>query len=158
MDVRASCQAAVARSAGGPGVAALAPLANILLASATILGALARLAELHRSRHGRGEGRASSPRAGYNWPRWRIPPMPRTNDDLEPLPDAVEALIAQALAITGGDKVAAVDLVLRKMVEDDAVAPARTALLLSLDRNPGRRPRRRRRSGPSGPGSYDAGA
>jgi hypothetical protein len=52
MDVHASAQAAVALSAGGPGVAALAPLANILLASATILGALVRLAEVHRAGRG----------------------------------------------------------------------------------------------------------
>jgi len=46
-DVDASCQAAVAVSTGGLGVSALAPLANILLASATILSALVRPADLH---------------------------------------------------------------------------------------------------------------
>jgi hypothetical protein len=54
MDVHATCQAVVTVSAGG-----LVPLANILLASATILSALVRLAELHRAHranHHKGRG------------------------------------------------------------------------------------------------------
>jgi hypothetical protein len=84
--------------------------------------------------------------------------MPLSDRDLEPLPPAVEALIAEALAITQGDRLAAIGLALRKMIEDDAVADVRAALTRWAFRNIGIRPRRRRRSGPSGPGSYDAGA
>jgi hypothetical protein len=85
--------------------------------------------------------------------------MRRAAADPEPLPPAVEALIAEALAITDGDRLAAIGLALRRMVEDDAVADARAALTRWAFRNIGlHRPRRRRRSGPSGPGSYDVGA
>jgi len=47
MDLHASCQAAVAL-----GAAALVPLANLVLAFATILTALVRLAELRRAERG----------------------------------------------------------------------------------------------------------
>ena len=83
-------------------------------------------------------------------------PLP---DPPEPLPPAVEALIAEALAITAGDRLAAIGLALRKMVEDDAVAEARAALTRYAFRTIGdHRTRRRRKSGPSSPGLYDAGA
>jgi hypothetical protein len=47
--------------------------------------------------------------------------MPRP-DQPEPLPPAVEALIAEALAITEEDLDAAARHVERKLVEDDAAA------------------------------------
>jgi hypothetical protein len=54
-------------------------------------------------------------------------PVRRPIGDPEPLPPEVEALIAEALAITEGDRLAAIGLALHTMVEDDAVADARAA-------------------------------
>jgi hypothetical protein len=80
-------------------------------------------------------------------------------DHLEPLPPEVEALIDQALAITEGDRLAAIGLALRKLVEDDAVVDARAALTRWAFRTIGvRRPRRWRPTGPRGAGSPDADA
>jgi hypothetical protein len=84
--------------------------------------------------------------------------MPRP-DAPEPLPDEVAALIDEALLITGGDKAAAIDLVWRKVNEDDAFARGRGAWMRRVHRTGGcRRPRRWRPPGPKAAGSPDADA
>jgi hypothetical protein len=84
--------------------------------------------------------------------------MPRP-DPPERLPPAVEALIDEALASTGGDARAAIDLTRRKVNEDDAFAEVRGAWMRWFHRDGGiRRPRRWRPRAPKGGGSPGADA
>ena len=61
--------------------------------------------------------------------------MTRPDRDPVPPPPEVQALLDEALAITGGDMEAAIRLALRKVVEDDGAAAARGAWFRWIRRN-----------------------
>jgi hypothetical protein len=61
--------------------------------------------------------------------------MPTSDKHPKPPPPEVQALLDEALQLTGGDMKAAIRLAMRKVVEDDAAAPARGALMRWVRRN-----------------------
>jgi hypothetical protein len=61
--------------------------------------------------------------------------MARAPRNPKPPPPEVQALLDEALKLTGGDMKAAIRLTMRKVVEDDAAAPARGALMRWVRRN-----------------------